>query len=266
MAPRPSVLAFTSTKLPTWTSSASVVPGRSRAYGPMRQLRADRRRSTRYENGSIGVPAAIVHVAQYAIRSDRHVVAEHDVAFEHAADVDAHVAARSARVPRISMRAGSAIATPFISSAATRRACSDALDRGELRAVVDAAHVAFVAREVCDHGECHRRRRSPRCRSGNTHPARCPAFSAATQRLSSAVGAAITPVLISSIARCASLAVALLDDRAARAGGVAHDAAEAGRIGRPGPSARPDGRLRPRGRARAARRPAPAACRRSSPA
>ena len=109
---RPSVLAFTSTKLPIWTSSARFVPGRSRAYGPMRQLRADARAESKCENASIARAGADRDVAQHAIRADARAVAERHRRLRTRSRRRSSRRARRSSSPRMSMRAGSTIDAP----------------------------------------------------------------------------------------------------------------------------------------------------------
>ena len=109
-------------------------------------------------------------------------------------------------VPRTSKRAGSASVVPAAISASACRICTMRSTAANWRAVVDAAHVALVGGHVGDDRRPVRDRRARRCRSGSTRFCALSGLSAATQRRSSAVGAAMTPVLISSSARCAGSA------------------------------------------------------------
>ena len=128
------------------TSSASSAPGTQPRVGADAAAGADvgvlevrERRDLRA--GADG------HVLQHAMRADRDVVAQRHRALEHAADVDAHVAAagRACRgcrcAPDRRSRCPRAAASP-------PRALDDALDRGELRAIVDAENVALVGGEM----------------------------------------------------------------------------------------------------------------------
>ena len=95
--------------------------------------------------------------------------------------------------PRMSMRAGSASVVPASHQRVGMPPLHDALDRRELCAVVDAAHVAARRRRRRATGmpSAHGQRDDV----GQVELAlRVVGLSAATQRRSSAVGAASTPV------------------------------------------------------------------------
>ena len=116
MLARPIELAFTSTKLPMWTSSASSVPGRMRAYGPMRAL-APMRASSISENGFTSVPAPSVTSRRMQFAPTR--TPSPSTTSPSKMQLTSIITSRPHwSVPRTSMRAGSAIETPASSSRA----------------------------------------------------------------------------------------------------------------------------------------------------
>ena len=126
-------LALTSTKLPTWTSEARSAPGRSRAYGPIRAVGADRRALEVAERQDLRAGAdGDVASARSTRRSPRHRPA------------DRRLRTRSRRrcarrapqvsVPRMSMRAGIGERHAGVEQRVGLRALIEALEVARARA------------------------------------------------------------------------------------------------------------------------------------
>ena len=166
--------ALTSTKLPMCTSSASTAPGRSRAYGPDPAAGAD--------GGAVEVRERRDHAcrrrrsrraARSARRSRRRRPAR-TVALEHAADVDAHVAAAGERAAQVDARRDRR-------STCRRRAARRRRARWTTRSSATSCARSLTPRtsrsSAAASARRPARRRPPpsrRCRSGRTRAARCP--------------------------------------------------------------------------------------------
>ena len=118
------------------TSSSSVAPGRIRANGPTRQP-APIVAPSKWQNGKSSVPGSDAHVPQHAVRPDADVVGERDLAFEHAPDVDRHVAPAAKPAADVDPRRVDNRRAGLHQRAGEAR-LHEALDRRELRAIVDA--------------------------------------------------------------------------------------------------------------------------------
>ena len=148
-------------------------PGRSRAYGPMRALRADRRAVEMRDTASMRVPAPTVDVAQHAVRPDRAPVAERHrpsntqptsmSTSRPQRSVAAHVEARRDR--RASRRAHQRVGAARAARCA-RRAASCA------RSLTPSTS-SLVGRSCAVDRHAVRAAPARRCRSGSTRPARC---------------------------------------------------------------------------------------------
>ena len=93
------------------------------------------------------MPAPTVTFFSTQYGADLDVVGELDRAFEHAADVDPHVAAASERAAHVDARGVGKRGARLHQRVGGAR-LHDALDRRQLRAVVDAEHVRFVGGDV----------------------------------------------------------------------------------------------------------------------
>ncbi len=116
----------------------------------MRQL-APTVAPSRCENGAMIGPGADNDVAQHAIGSHLHAVGQRDFAFEHAAYVDAHIAATGKRAADVdARRIGDHRSAQHQRIGIPR--LQDTFDCRQLRAIVDAAHIALIG----DGGGRHR--------------------------------------------------------------------------------------------------------------
>jgi len=89
-------------------------------------------------------------IAQHAIGTDRDTLSQRDIAFEDTADIDAHVAAAVERAANVDAR-GIGERRARCHQRACQPRLHDPFDRRELRAIVDAAHVALVGGDMRHH-------------------------------------------------------------------------------------------------------------------